>query len=85
METQLRDREGSFPEPQGGSVTDHRTSDGRVEGKQRYVKMMVQGSSAHAIVPADEVADFADGEDYIMEDVWMTEAEYEALPEFEGY
>lgn len=53
--------------------------------KRRYVRMKVQGSSQVAIVPPDQVSDFEDGEEYIKEDVWMTEAEYEALPEFEGY
>lgn len=51
----------------------------------RYVKLCVQGSNSHAIMRPEEVADFCDGEEYITEDVWMTEAEYMALPEFEGY
>lgn len=53
--------------------------------KLRFVKLSVQGSNAHAIMRPEEVSDFCDGEEYITEDVWMTQAEYEGLPEFEGY
>lgn len=53
--------------------------------KNRFVKLQVQGSSASAICRPEEVADFCDGEKYIETDVWLTKAEYEALPEFEGY
>lgn len=53
--------------------------------KKRFVRLRVQGSSGIAVVRPDEVSDFCDGEEYIQEDVWMTESQYQALPEFEGY
>lgn len=53
--------------------------------KLKFIKLMVQGSSSYAIMPENEVADFCDGEEYIEKEVWMTQREFDALPEFEGY
>lgn len=54
--------------------------------KRRYVKFSCDGS--HCIVTPDEADQMAkDGDwgEYQREDVWMTEAEFEALPEFGGF
>lgn len=54
--------------------------------KKRFVRMTVDGASC--ICRADETRDILtglpiDGATYA--DVWMTEDEYEALPEFTGW
>lgn len=52
--------------------------------KRRYVKLKHDGASV--ILDPAEVTDFMDGnDDYEVEDVWMSDAEYEALPEFQGF
>ena len=59
-------------------------SQGPQHDKRRYVKLMANGSSV--ICEPFEVLDFfIDGDDYESEDVWMSPAEYEALPEFMGF
>lgn len=54
--------------------------------KKRYIRMTIDGTSC--ICEPREVAvminDF-DGEGATLTEVWMTEAEYEALPEFTGW
>lgn len=53
--------------------------------KRRYVKVTANGSSV--ICEPFELIDFAidaDGE-FETEDVWMSPAEYDALPEFMGF
>jgi hypothetical protein len=52
--------------------------------KKRFVKVTFDGSSC--ICEPQEVGDMADGCDgAVLTDVWMTEAEWEALPEFTGW
>jgi hypothetical protein len=57
--------------------------------KIRFVKITYDGSSVY--VRPNEVDDMVDKgtnyelEGYVLTDVWMSEAEYEALPEFAGW
>lgn len=55
--------------------------------KQRFVKLTLWGSACTC--RPSEVADMLEGgepdEPMKQEDVWMTEAEFEALPEFQGW
>lgn len=55
--------------------------------KKRFVKLTLWGSSC--ICRPTEVADMLEGrepDDPIkQQEVWMTEAEFEALPEFQGF
>lgn len=52
--------------------------------KRRYVKIAFDGTSC--ICEPREVGDMTDGcEGAVLSDVWMTEAEWEALPEFMGW
>jgi hypothetical protein len=55
---------------------------------ERYVRVKLKGQRGPVcICEPDEVSDFCDGGDdeYEFEDVFMTQAEVEALPEFEGF
>lgn len=55
---------------------------------ERYVKVKLKGQRGPVcICEPREVSDFCDGGDdeYECEDVFMTMAEVEALPEFEGF
>lgn len=49
------------------------------------MKLRVKGSNACAIMPPEEVEDFCDGGEYIAESIFLTQAEYDLLPEFEGF
>ena len=54
--------------------------------KRRYVKLSVDGASV--TMAPEEVQSFMDGSDppeYTITEVWMTPAEFEALPDFEGF
>lgn len=54
--------------------------------KKRYVRMTMDGSSC--ICEPGEAKDMFDGgnmDGCTLTDVWMTEAEWEALPEFSGW
>lgn len=53
--------------------------------KKRFVLMTYDGTSC--TVRPSEVADLIDGNDegYTFTDIWMTEDEFEALPEFSGW
>lgn len=55
--------------------------------KRRFVKLTMYGSSC--TVRPEEVADMMEGREpddpMTQTDVWMTQAEYEALPEFMGW
>jgi hypothetical protein len=59
----------------------------RLEQKKRYVKLTYEGSSC--IVEANKVADqlcYEDRpQDFEREDVWMSPAQFRALPEFMGW
>lgn len=54
--------------------------------KVRFVKITYDKQSC--VVRPNEVADMTDGmasKDHTLTDVWMSEAEFEALPEFAGW
>lgn len=54
--------------------------------KRRYVKLEYDNQSV--TMPPSEALDWiSDSEDatYLMSEVWMTEAQYNKLPEFEGF
>lgn len=55
---------------------------------ERYVKVKPKGQRGPiCIIEADEVSDFCGGGDdeFDCEDVFLTLAEFEVLPEFEGF
>lgn len=54
--------------------------------KRRYVRMSWPGTGVGScIVEPQDVSDMIeDGTPTLYEDVWMTPAEYDALPEFES-
>jgi hypothetical protein len=54
--------------------------------KRRYVKL--EYDCQGVTMPPSEAEDWigdADGVTYVMQEVWMTEAQYNKLPEFEGF
>jgi hypothetical protein len=52
--------------------------------KRRYVKLTANGASV--VCEPFEVADMMDGDsECTVSDVWMSPAEYDALPEFMGF
>lgn len=54
--------------------------------KRRFVKLAVDGTAV--TMPPEEVQSFMDGSDpteYTVNDVWLTQDEFEALPEFQGF
>ena len=56
--------------------------------KERYVRVRLKGTKGPVcICEPREIKDFCDGgeDEYEFEDVYMTKAEVEALPEFEGF
>ena len=54
--------------------------------KRRYVKLRLGTTGPSCIVvPAEAEAMLRDDADLTASDVWMTVAEFEALPEFEGF
>jgi len=59
--------------------------DPKFQDKHRYIKLKHDGS--FVVMEQCEVNDFVDGSDgaYEVDEVWMTTAEYEALPEFMGF
>jgi len=54
--------------------------------KRRYVRMSWPGAGVGACIVEPQNVDEMEGAGAgcVLEDVWMTEAEYEALPEFES-
>lgn len=55
---------------------------------ERYIRMKIKGTKGPVcIIEPHEIPDMTDGSDdeYEFEDVYMTQAEVEALPEFEGF
>ena len=54
--------------------------------KKRYVKLRYANEKATCTMTPEEAASMMeDDPDLSGEDVWMTEAEFEALPEFIGW
>jgi hypothetical protein len=53
--------------------------------KRRYVKLDHKGGGFCIATPTEADAMRADDPDLIGHDVWMTQAEFEALPDFQGW
>lgn len=56
--------------------------------RTRYIRMRPKSGGAWCVCDPSEVDDIRDGapeEEYEAEEVWMTDAEYEALGEFDGW
>lgn len=53
--------------------------------KKRFVKLSYNGS--YCIFPPDEIPEWPEDDDAVptMEDIWLTQDEYDALPEFGGW
>lgn len=57
---------------------------GRRRQKKRFLKLTVDGTSC--ICEPDEAADMMDDPtQYTVSEVWMTQKQYDKLPEFEGW
>lgn len=57
---------------------------GSKRDKKRYLKIKAEGSSC-TVEPSELDSMTEDLEGFEVEEVWMTVAEYEALPEFAGW
>lgn len=51
--------------------------------KIRFLKVTFDGTSC--ICEPREAADMMDDPEYTVSEVWMTQAQYDALPEFQGW
>lgn len=73
-------------QPEGTDVMSAEKRVYKKRDKRRFVKLTTDGS--HCIVHTDELESILAGEELEtieQSDVWMTEAEWEALPEFQGW
>lgn len=52
--------------------------------KRRYLKLTADGSSV-ICEPFEAASMMDDPAEYVISEVWMTEKEYQALPEFMGF
>jgi hypothetical protein len=70
------------------SMTEVRAELPYMQLPERYVRVKLKGTKGPVCIcePGD-VKDFCDGgeDEYEFEDVYMTQSEVEALPEFEGF
>lgn len=53
--------------------------------KRRYSRVAALGGGAFICEPDQARAMLDDEQEYAVTDVWLSLAEYEALPEFEGF
>ncbi len=70
----------------------HLTSEEQAEAKhaarakRRYVALQLRGTGPKCVIEAADLESYLfDDPELVPTDVWMTVAEFEALPDFEGF